>query len=477
LSAHGEFKAFEEGHEWLSGYADVKALRVLTYGDRLYTPEAGGFYHLFMRVLAATGEKRAQGFSLQAYQGMDEEALRATEVYQALRRLIPVQQYFAHRQLGEVIRHAHRIGIKVLFDQPLFPGSHSAEVIHHPERFVAEREITSPDGTQTWPFVRYDWEYERARGYEDYLAPFVYFIEELGLDGFRWDAFHTILLDGQEELLRRMAARFNGRGILKHGEQLGANEEEVNPLLLRYSFLLYLVPWWYPGGGFADTVEKLEERIMLADAGNWWLASTLHDHPRIAEWYLPLVTRYGHLPRHHEAALVRAILALFAFFPNFIIFYGSEYAARQRINTPGDAWNTWDAPPPWAAELGNPDLTSFVATLNRVRERYPELCRPGGRVILDSDAKARGVSSLALVAGDACFVLIISFSPKRISARVKVLFDAMGIDPGRPFALLELLSGREMKFLPGECVLREEGAIVVTLRFGDVYLFRAAPGA
>jgi 4-alpha-glucanotransferase len=376
-----------------------------------------------------------------------------------------------------VIRHAHRTGVKVLFDQPLLPGFRSAEVIHHPERFVKEGRIVSPDGTQTWPFACYDWEYEHARGYEDYLAPFSYFIDELGFDGFRWDAFHTILLAGQEELLRRMASRFNGKRILRLGEQLGADEEEVNPLLRRYGYFLYLVPWWCPEGGVADTVEKLEERIIRADGGNWWLASSLHDHPRITEWYAPLAAQYGRLPQHHKAALARAILSLFAFFPNFIIFYGDEYAARQRINTPGDAMNTWDAPPPWAEELGNPDLTAFVATLNRVREQYPELRSAGGRMILDNDAKARGVSSLALVAGNACFVLIASFSPRRARSWVKVPFEALGVDPARPFALRDLLTGREMKFLPGESVSKDEGAIMVSLHFGDVILFRAGtPG-
>ena len=472
-SDRADFAAFVEENDWVDEYADVKAIRILTYGDRLYTEAAGGFYRMFMRVMTAMGGP-AREFSLPDYQGMDEEGLRATKIYRALRRLIPVQQYIARRQLREVLSHAHRSGVRVLFDQPLFPGTRSAEVLHHPERFVAERGIVSPDGTQTWPFVRYDWEYERARGYADYLAPFACFIEELGFDGFRWDAFHTILLDGQEELLRRMAARFNGRGILKLGEQLGANEEEVNPLLLRYGYLLYFVPWWYPGGGFADTVEKLEERIMLADGGSWWLASSLHDHPRITEWYAPLVARYGRLPRQHQAPLARMILALFAFFPNFIIFYGAEYAARQRINTPGDAWNTWDAPPPWAEELDNPDLTSFVDTLNRVRERYPELRRPGGRMILDSDAKEHGVLSLALVAGTACFILITCFSPRRVRARVTLPFAALGIDPARPFVLQDLLSGKEMKFLPGKSGLKEEGTILVSLHFGDAYLFRTA---
>jgi glycosidase len=467
-----DYQAFAS-QRWVTEYAEIKARRLLRSERPAFDP-GGPLHEVWLAALAAAGADPSADISLGTLRRREPQFLRSTPAYQVLRRLVTVQQYVARQQLEQVLDAAHALGVKVLFDQPLYPSSHSAERMCHPERFRPERWMRSPDGTQRWPFARYDWTYERTRSYEHYVEPIAYFIEDLGFDGFRWDAIHTIYLDGQEDLLRRVARRFNGRAIVKLGEQLGVDEQAVNPVLERYGYMLYLVPWWYPGHQVSDTVAKLEERLMVADRGNWWLASSLHDHPRIADWFEPLVQRYGAPPRRYPARFVQLMLRVFAFFPNFILFCGDEYASKRRLNVPGDAGNTWTALPPWAEAVD--DLTEAVRHLNRLRSEHPDLRRPGGRQVLANDRKAEGVLSLALLGVSGSFLLAANFSPRYAGAWITAPLEAMGVDPGVDFTLPDLFSGETLEFVSGESVMPEDSTLWLHLRFGEARLLYIPKG-
>jgi glycosidase len=177
LSAHDrdpDYRAFAR-QPWVTEYAETKARQLLRSGHPAYEP-GGSLHEIWREALAAAGAALTDGTPLGMLRRPGLRFLRAEPAYQALLRFVTVQQYVARQQLERVLDAAHALGVKVLFDQPLYPSSHSAERMCHPERFRPERWMRSPDGTQRWPFARYDWTHEQPSGYEHYVEPIAYFI-------------------------------------------------------------------------------------------------------------------------------------------------------------------------------------------------------------------------------------------------------------------------------------------------------------
>jgi len=144
-------------HPWLDEYALFTALKNHFKGKPWYEwPEKYKFCH--PECLA------------EAMAGLHEEI-----------EDVKIQQFFFESQWNRVRKYAHKLGIQIIGDAPIFVAHDSADVWAHPELFLLDdrREPTAVAGVppdffsstgQRWGNPLYDWEAHAASGYAWWIA-------------------------------------------------------------------------------------------------------------------------------------------------------------------------------------------------------------------------------------------------------------------------------------------------------------------
>ncbi len=304
-------------------------------------------------------------------------------------------QFLFDRQWGELRRFAHRHGVKLIGDAPIFVSGDSADVWANPELFLLgpDRKPTavagvppdyfSPTG-QHWGNPLYDWDRMAAVGYAWWVARLRRLLDQVDLvrlDHFRGFAAAWHIPAGEKDATRgkwvpgpgkklfdRLATELGGLPII--AEDLGLITPDVHRLREQIGVPGMRVLQFALGGPDNPYWPHNYERLTVAYTGT-------HDNDTTNGWYSKLddgqrwkLGEYLGRPAHSPAwELIRTAWASVAMLAMAPLQDLLELGSEARMNVPGVAEGNWR----WRfrPEQFRPDLVERLAALTELYNRAP----------------------------------------------------------------------------------------------------------
>ncbi|WP_455026343.1 4-alpha-glucanotransferase [Olsenella uli] len=268
-------------------------------------------YATFRTIKGLLGDKRWQTWP-KRYRSWSPRLARSKELVVGVQRECAVQYEFM-RQWDEVRRHAHRLGIKIIGDMPMYVSADSADVWAERPLFCLDEDgnpscqagcppdAFAKDG-QLWGNPTYDWRAMRATGYDWWLRRFeraFRLYDYVRLDHFLGFSSYYAIPDGKGalegawnfgpglELFRRAAERFGQLPVVV--EDLGTVTPAVRALVAATGFPGMDVVQFYDGDPCDSYVPQPHKMVY----------SGTHDTQTLVGW---CAERYGSGPDADGAA-------------------------------------------------------------------------------------------------------------------------------------------------------------------------------
>ncbi|MFH1790490.1 MAG: 4-alpha-glucanotransferase, partial [Candidatus Omnitrophota bacterium] len=353
----------------LRDYADAKTLRVLRdNADR---------YRDFLRIFSG----RPGGYKQEEFLKMSNQAIRGTGIYQQVFPLVLFEQYFARKQLEDAIRYAHKLGLFVLLDIPGFESVIGTKSVSSPEMLMRDGNgnlinngwhIEDPVNGQRWSMLAcYDWSYLKSVNYEPLLDVFRYWAEEIGIDGFRGDAWHYSYANEAAGYWDRVSEYCRENDLLFIAETGGCdNPGDVNARS-RALGNLEAAKFFIDHGQGPPSLRNLRGFLTHYNHDPSVIFSATHDSFPVPDEYRAL---FG--PGQHDVNIANTIHTLYSMAsPAWTVFQGDERAENWRVHEPGKECTWRDKG--LDRTTGKYDIHEYLKRLNNIRHAYPWLADRG----------------------------------------------------------------------------------------------------